>query len=125
MKFLKEHKGFISGTHMAPIPVAPSDELQQLRVELQRMHLVMAAAVRLEKDLKDSLKSAHEKIAEHDAKTPWDKSKQENVRLQEDLILSRVQGRKGRDEFDGMTEKIQKLEAEVCFCLRDTPYYFG
>ena len=47
------------------------------------------------------------------------------MQLKKDLELSREQGRTGRDEFAGMTEKIQKLEAEVCFCLRDTPYYFG
>jgi len=50
---------------------------------------------------------------------------QEIVQLKKDLELSREQGRAGRGEFDGMTEKIQKLEAMVCFCLRDTPYYFG
>ena len=50
---------------------------------------------------------------------------QEIVQLKKDLILSREQGRTGREEFDGMTKTIQKLEAEVCFCLRDTPYYFG
>ncbi len=53
------------------------------------------------------------------------KMEQENVQLKKDLDLSRVQGRTGREEFTRMTEKIQKLEAEVCFCLRDTPYYFG
>jgi hypothetical protein len=50
---------------------------------------------------------------------------QEIVQLKKDLDLSREQGRTGREEFTGMTEKIQKLEAKVCFCLRDTPYYFG
>ncbi len=70
MKFLKEHKGFISGPHMAPIPVAPSDELQQLREEFRLEKQSKAAVVeslRLLKMIKTELQN---KVTKYEAETP-------------------------------------------------------
>ncbi len=70
MKFLKEHKGFISGTHMAPIPVAPSDELQQLREELHLEKQSKAAVVESLRALKMIQTEMHKKLTKYEAETP-------------------------------------------------------
>ena len=70
MNLLRSQPGFLNGPHMAPIPVAPSDELQQLREEL---HLEKQSKKVLEKSLR-ALKmiqtEMQKKLTKYEAETP-------------------------------------------------------
>ena len=70
MKFLKEHKGFISGTHMAPIPVAPSDDLKKLSDDLTRMRREKKLYETNYKLSQEKLDEANARIAVLEAVTP-------------------------------------------------------
>ena len=70
MNILRSQPGLLNGPHVAPIPVAPSDELQQLREEFRLEKQSKAAVVESLRALKMIQTEMHKKLTKYEAETP-------------------------------------------------------
>ena len=70
MNILRSQPGLLNGPHVAPIPVAPSDDLKKLSDDLTRMRREKNLYETNYKLSQEKLSQANARIAEFEAETP-------------------------------------------------------